>query len=532
MNDAPMMHLGNAKRWTNILFCIIFLLYFTCRNIFISYKAIKSNKNNDDSTKLIPEETIVATIATPPSSSKDDSLETDLSSLSSSSLHATDAKPVSIESINTTSTRIITSNEATTIINTIYDNITSLPFHHHRQIIPLNNNWSFEGYLSRFAQLRTDPISSSFQNDAARLKQQLTHNYAINTSCSTVSLPELHPVVTHFPPSYCYGLGSTILFYNTLLSNLTYYNQSVIVRDIDDGITCGWFQRDTTRPCTTMFGNCYFRALRRPSASNVSSTCFDVSWFVETWGMEAYSSVHLTWLLRVNHDDHPDPETISVDQQPSNSSNEKQQAIALIAEEAETDILSTQNTDVDSSACIALHIRRGDTCHIRKLRSCVAYDDYYRAIQIVLQEKKFQRLVVMTDAPDFPLAKFQELIPNIVFSSTTDRTKYTLDTKLLKQLRKKQSRRRIFPEHRDLGNATSEFVQEWELGSQCQALVGTFSASISCLLFQHMLAQQGRVPIFVSLQSCLHQVNALQVNNKGCEATFFREPSEYRILPV
>eukprot|EP00546_Thalassionema_frauenfeldii_P001456 CAMPEP_0178932316 /NCGR_PEP_ID=MMETSP0786-20121207/22517_1 /TAXON_ID=186022 /ORGANISM="Thalassionema frauenfeldii, Strain CCMP 1798" /LENGTH=145 /DNA_ID=CAMNT_0020609529 /DNA_START=261 /DNA_END=698 /DNA_ORIENTATION=- len=145
--------------------------------------------------------------------------------------------------------------------------------------------------------------------------------------------------------------------------------------------------------------------------------------------MEAYSSVHLTWLLRVNHDDHPDTETISVDQQQLTSSNEKQQAVALISEEAETTNLSTHNTDVDSSSCIALHIRRGDTCHIRRLRSCVAYDDYYQAIQIVLQEKKFQRLVVMTDAPDFPLAKFQELIPNIIFSSTIDRSKYTLDTK-------------------------------------------------------------------------------------------------------
>ena len=65
-----------------------------------------------------------------------------------------------------------------------------------------------------------------------------------------------------------------------------------------------------------------------------------------------------------------------------------------------------------SEPCIALHIRRGDAC-IMHDRECFEYDTYYRAVKLFVDKyPHLNRLVVLTDADDFPLEKFQELIPN------------------------------------------------------------------------------------------------------------------------
>jgi hypothetical protein len=272
----------------------------------------------------------------------------------------------------------------------------------------------------------------------------------------------------------CYGLGSTFVHLNNILKDLMVQNQTV-VGDIDQ-FSCPWFQRDTTKSCETMFGDCYLPSLSGRWFGNATSECFSVEWFKEKWGNELYFAAHLDWML---------PFPIG------------------------------ENTGGDASSCLALHIRRGDVCHALR-RKCLNYGRYYQAVKAILHHSSepLKRMVVMTDGDDFPLDEFRELVPEVVFSTDTDRHKYSVEHILRKPIRQR------WPEHRDLGNSTSELLQEMALAAQCTAMVGTFSASISGLVFAQILARTGRVPPFYSLESCLNQVSTLEIHEKGCQPSW------------
>jgi hypothetical protein len=120
--------------------------------------------------------------------------------------------------------------------------------------------------------------------------------------------------------------------------------------------------------------------------------------------------------------------------------------------------------------------------------------------------------VVLTDAHDFPLERFQAIIPNISYSTQYNRSRYNVE-----HLRN-ESYAVTAPEHRNMENATSELLSELAEGSQCTVLVGTFSAAVSKILFNLMLIRQGRVPLHYSLDGCGNNIwYAGMDSDVGCE---------------
>jgi hypothetical protein len=260
----------------------------------------------------------------------------------------------------------------------------------------------------------------------------------------------------------CYGLGTTVGRLNHMIS------RRGLLEDVDD-FECQWFQNDKTKTCQTMFGDCYFPALTRGRYNGTDHTCHARRWFIKRYGKEAYIAAQFSWLLS-------DP--VGVPHRP----------------------------------CLALHIRRGDAC-INPDRHCLDYDKYYRATEIIVRlYPEINHLVVVTDADDFPAQQFQELVPNISFSADQNRSIYNVQS-----LRNK-SIGVWAPEFRNMGNATSELLNEVYQAKQCFGLVGTLTAGISRWILLHLIMRQGRIPVFWSLEGCLRNTFGLSdYEFRNCE---------------
>jgi hypothetical protein len=302
------------------------------------------------------------------------------------------------------------------------------------------------------AHLHVAPANQEFLNDTRLLHSQLDLNFDLNHS----TCPRAKSTLS------CYGLGTTVVRFNHIISKVG------LLEDVDD-LECQWFQNDKTKICQTMFGDCYFPALTRGRYNETDRTCHSRRWFMNRYGKEAYIAAHFSWLLS-------DP--VGVPHQP----------------------------------CLALHIRRGDAC-INPDRHCLDYDKYYRATEIIVRlYPEINRLVVVTDADDFPAQQFQALVPNISFFAEQNRSIYNV------QSLRNQSVGVWAPEFRNLGNATSELLNEVYQASQCFGLVGTLTAGISRWILLHLIMRQGRIPVFWSLEGCLR--NAFKVSDfdfRGCE---------------
>jgi hypothetical protein len=310
------------------------------------------------------------------------------------------------------------------------------------------------------------PVDADFLSDIKILKAQLSLNYDRNSSCKHVESSAMNK---------CYGLGSTIGNFNAIMvKNML----EGIVFDGVDSFECPWFQRDKTKVCSTMFGDCYFPAITRSQGSNQNGTCFDLEWFRQKHGSQALFSAHFSWMS------------------------------------------SDVATETEPEPCIAVHIRRGDAC-INMDRTCFDYDDYLKATKFFVNLfPELQRIVVVTDAHDFPLEKFQSLVKVVAYTNDVNRSKYNVD-----HLRN-ESIAIWTPENRDLENATSELLAEVSAASRCTALVGTLSAGVSRWIFHNMLTRQGRVPLFYTIDGCLKNAfTGKSFSNRRCEPRFLSDYS-------
>lgn len=311
----------------------------------------------------------------------------------------------------------------------------------------------------RRGQLHLADVDNNFLSDVALVKLQLSLNYDTNSSCNAMK----YRVITS-----CNGLGTHM---GTLNGNMVEHMENgEIDRNIDQ-FSCLWFENDKTKPCNTMFGDCYFPALTWGRATNHNGTCFDIRWFQKKYGTDHFFSVHFSWM--------------------------------------------SGDAVTETEPCVALHIRRGDAC-INKDRRCFDYDDYWRATKFFVdQYPELQRLVVVTDGDDFPVAKFQSLVKDVTITGEVNRSKYNVN-----HLRN-ESFSVWAPEARDLGNSTSELLAELSEATKCKALVGTFSAGISKWIFHIMMTRQGRVPLFYSLDGCLKTLfKKDDYINRGCDPVF------------
>jgi hypothetical protein len=129
-----------------------------------------------------------------------------------------------------------------------------------------------------------------------------------------------------------------------------------------------------------------------------------------------------------------------------------------------------------------MHVRRGE---------CLDYDKYYRVAKLVIRmHPLIQSLLVVTDADDCPLHKFQTLSSNVTFAVDIGRSRFNV------RLLANQSKDTLMPERRNLGNATSELINEVKHASRCFAFVGTFSAGVSRWIMLLQIVRQGRIPVF------------------------------------
>jgi hypothetical protein len=320
---------------------------------------------------------------------------------------------------------------------------------------------NFAAVSRRRGQFFFAPVDNEFLSDLKLLKRQLSLNYDKNSSCLHVD----YPVITN-----CYGLGSTmgVVTERTMLGMLN----NRMVYDSIDALECSWFQRDKTKPCNTMFGDCYFPALTGRQENNENGTCYDVEWFKQKYGLRRFFSSQMSWVS--------------------------------------TDVAT------ETEPCIALHIRRGDAC-INKERTCFDYDDYWKASKLFVDlYPELQRIVVVTDGDDFPLERFQSLVKEVTYTSEVNRSKYNVY-----HLRN-ESYTKWLPELReDLENATSELLAEVSEASRCTAFVGTFTAGVSRWIFNNMMTRQGKLPLFYSIDGCLRTAfTPTSYTNRKCEPKF------------
>lgn len=319
---------------------------------------------------------------------------------------------------------------------------------------------------TRRAQFQEAPVDQAFLTDLHRLHSELSDNYSVSRSgCRRVKTSRIK--------LECFGLGTTVGRINRKMVRYM-MDRNQIFSDIDR-FTCGWFARDKKRSCSTMFGDCYFPALTTRGRSNhtQSGVCHDIRWFYKKYGYEGLYAGHFSWLLG--------------DSPPTERS--------------------------EPQSCIALHIRRGDAC-INSDRQCFDYDTYYEATRLFVEKyPHLQRLVVLTDADDFPLSRFQSLVKEVSYAAEVNRSKYNVN-----HLRN-ESNKVWSPEFRNLDNATSELLEEVAQASHCTALVGTFTAGISKWIFLNLLTRQGRVPLFYSLQGCIRNAWASgDYFDEGCDS--------------
>jgi hypothetical protein len=317
-------------------------------------------------------------------------------------------------------------------------------------------------YPNRRAHLINVPVDTNFVSDMEILKAQLNNNYVKGSECQ--------PKNVNSKFKRCFGLGTSLTKLNKAMMSVVlngYY-----FHDIDE-LTCDWFKRDKTKSCNTMFGDCYFPALMSKTVINQNQSCNNVNWFMKKYKYQGFWVAHFSWMM------------------------------------SQHSILSK------TQPCIALHIRRGDAC-INVDRKCFDYDDYWRATKFLVDRfPELQRIVVVTDADDFPLTKFESLVAEVSFAKDVDRSKYNVHS--LRNL----SIQLWSPEFRDLQNATSELITEVNEASDCTALVGTLTAGVSKWILLNMMARQGKIPLFYSLEGCLKNVcQASDFDDSVCERPF------------
>lgn len=298
------------------------------------------------------------------------------------------------------------------------------------------------------ASFSPGPFEPEFAKDLKTLKQQLRENYGSSSKCKRVPiLPGMQTV--------CYGIGTTVNRMNRqILKKNTMRGE--VLQDIDQ-FSCKWFREDTTKKCTTMFGDCYFPALHwnDTSSRRASTECHDINWFGHKYGDGGLTAGHLSWFM--------------TDEGPAEPEN-----------------------------CIALHIRRGDTC-VNPSRVCLPFDQYYRPTEIFTHRyPELKRIVVLTDDGAFPKETFEKLVPHVEYNNGVDRTKYNVDHLA------NGSWLDWSPEYRKMENSASEVFQEVAAASKCKVLVGTLTAGISKWIYLNMMTRQGRIPMLYSLNGCMN----------------------------
>lgn len=373
------------------------------------------------------------------------------------------------------------SNTNSVTTKTVFEEQQSLRDNDHNNHHPLLTIQNISHHLTRrqYHHIYSDDggNDASFVNDLYLFQQQMQDNYHLKTTgCQKASLKKLNEW------NNCHGLGTTMNRLNSKILKKTLYGKVFV--DVDR-FSCGWFQRDQTKACETLFGNCYLPALTnhpKPKRNGTTATkrdCHSVKWLEYKHGKHALFIAHFGWLM--------------------GEINRSQEAAVDVAESSPSSSTATTNSD----NCLALHIRRGDAC-INEHRKCFQYHDYYDATKRLMSLGVFQDIVVLTDADDFPLSQFQSLVPpqgRIVIDLNVNRSVYNVSSL------QNESSQQWMPEHRDLANATSELFHEVARASQCRGLVGTLTSGISKWILMNIIIRSGgRIPPFESLQGCLRNV--------------------------
>ena len=297
----------------------------------------------------------------------------------------------------------------------------------------------------------------------------------------------------------CYGLGTSLTLLAEDYAINTIFSDHRFVVHNDDG-RCGWFRADRTKTCNSLLG-CYLpslgeteieskkaraqqqvrlalgllgstnRAAATTGSSSSACTGRNSSWFSSRWGPLLQYVATLGHLLRSLWAPNPATED-----------------------------------------CIAVHVRRGDAC-LNPDRHCHSFERYLAAARAIRKATGIARLYILTDANDLPLDKWRRHFESVDVQERINRT-------LAQPPRPRDPHSgKLLPwttslhlpevrvERGELGAApVAELLEDVRRAGQCKALVGTFTASVSKLVFALQLLSHSAVPPFLSLDGCVHQV--------------------------
>ena len=327
-----------------------------------------------------------------------------------------------------------------------------------------NNAWfSFRGHIPPLDELFSKQILIQKHNTFMHDIKLLYRDFAIIQSKPKSCFKE--PNINHQCGVHCAGIGANII-----------YGSHCIHENIKEGIStsmnesnCDWGKHDLTKKCDTFF-NCYLigEIKWEPKKYNDDSICdTNTAWFVDKYSDLIHHAALLTyfWNGYTLYDNHG--------------------------------IFKLHHND-----CICVHIRRGDACYT-KLRDCYPIKTYIDAAILMRFLYKVNNIKLLTDAHDVDVIidMFKKHNFNIIY--TNDKLNRTnLNTQEIPENRKNE-----------LGaSPIKEYIDDINNGVQCKLLIGTFSSSMTKLLFSLMMIKHQYIPPFYSPDGCASDAYAVTIH--------------------
>ena len=272
----------------------------------------------------------------------------------------------------------------------------------------------------------------------------------------------------------CWGIGVSLIFGSILIAdNLRFIYICVhfqciymwFIVDLRDGRpvitqeTCGdhWAKWDKSKSCETWF-DCYLPKFEyKPSNETSGKACnLTTQWFADKYGHFMYYSSIFNYVYN-------------------------------------GDIIRDNKVfEISKDDCMVVHVRRGDACYI-KHRRCYNYTQYLDGAIMMRKLYGINNVEFITDAHDLNIGVqlFAKNGFNIRYNKNIhNRTAF--DNPAVSESHKQ-----------DYGTLPiKEYFDDLNSGSKCKALVGTFTSSVSKIIFTLMLFYHQYYPPFYSLGGC------------------------------
>ena len=253
---------------------------------------------------------------------------------------------------------------------------------------------------------------------------------------------------------HCAGIGANVIWGSDCISENLKRGISIYMNESN----CDWGKHDLTKECDTYF-NCYLLGEIKwePKKYDHTICSTNTTWFAVKYGDLMHYAVILTYIWNgyTLYDNHG-------------------------------------IFKLDKNDCICVHIRRGDSCY-HPLRQCWNFTDYIDGAIQMRKLYNINNIKLLTDAYDVDVIinLFKKHNFNIIY--TNDKLNRTnLNTQEIPENRKNE-----------LGTAPiKEYFDDINNGMECKLFIGTFSSSMTKILFSLMIIKHQYIPPYYSPDGC------------------------------